>query len=243
MNHQENKLPEGDIVVKNRFLTVLENFWYHYKWTVIVVVFFVLTFAICFAQCATKQTADLSVVFAGGNTLTGDQQAKINEVLDGLAPKDAKDEPLTSLLIAHSVYTDEEIRAASTDEDGEFSPATYQNILQVTQNHLDTFGTYIMSGESGVWLVSEYVYEIQNLKKLARPLSELYDTVPENANDDYAIRLADTALYQYYDVLKVLPEDTLIVMSAPLAMGAVSNAETYENYLSLYYAIVNFERP
>ena len=91
--------------------------------------------------------------------------------------------------------------------------------------------------------MSEYVYEVQNLKKLAKPLNELFDSIPGGAFDDYAIRLADTEVYQYYDALKVLPEDTLIIMSQPLVMGQISDEAIYQEFLDTYYAIVNFKAP
>ena len=37
--HREDKREAGEIVVNNRFLTWLDNFWYHYKWHVIVSAF------------------------------------------------------------------------------------------------------------------------------------------------------------------------------------------------------------
>lgn len=244
MKQREEKRAENDIVIENRFLRWLDNFWYHYKWQVIVVAFFVLVGTVSFTQCSNKETGDITLVYAGGCTLSAEQHQYIVDVFDAVAPPKKGDEGrMTTLLTQYSVYTEEEMKAACTDEDGKYSPAAFANFKQVTQDHLKTFGTYVMTGESGIWFVSEYVYEIQNLKKLARPLSELYETVPENAFDEYAIRLADTALYQYYDALKVLPEDTLIVMSQPLFMGEIANEEAYQEFLDMYYAIVNFKAP
>ncbi len=40
------------------FKQKLENYWYHYKWHTIVVVFFLITFAVCFTQCALKEKPD-----------------------------------------------------------------------------------------------------------------------------------------------------------------------------------------
>lgn len=242
--NQNNEKPCGDeIVIKNRFLQWLDNFWYHNKWTVIVVAFFVMVGAVCFTQCSERENGDITLVYAGSCTLTAEQQKNIVAVFDAVAPNKSDDKKLTTLLTAYSVYTEEEMMAACTDEDGTFSPSAYANFKQVTQDHLKTFGNYVMTGESGIWLVSEFVYEAQNLQKLAKPLNELFETVPSNAYDDYAIRLGDTALYRYYDALKVFPADTLIVMSQPLFMGQVANEEAYQEFLSMYYAILDFKAP
>ena len=63
------------------------------------------------------------------------------------------------------------------------------------------------------------------------------------AYDEYAIRIGDTAIYQYYEALQVLPADTLIVFTRSYFMGASSNAETYAKFQSLYRAIVEFQAP
>ncbi len=243
MNRNDEKRSETDILVKSPFLTKLDNFWYHYKWVVIVVSFFVVISVICFVQCATKPTADMTVVFAGGNTLTAEQQKMITDVFDSIAPKDEEGGRMSTILNAHSVYTDAEIEAVCKDEDGKLSISAFNNMKQVSNNHLEVFGTQVMSGESGIWLVSEYVYQQKNLKKLARPLSELYETAPTNAYDAYAIRLKDTSIYQYYEVLQVLPEDTLLVMSAQLVTPGLSDDAVYNTYLELYRAIVGFQAP
>ncbi len=243
MNRHEDKHTETDIVIKNRFFSKLDNFWYHYKWVVIIVAFFAVIGIICFVQCATKDTGDLTIAFAGGNTLSAEQQELITNVLNGLTPKREGGEHMSAILNAHSIYTEDEIRAACTNEDGRFDVLTFNNMKQVSNSHLEVFGAQIISGESGIWLVSEYVYQQRNLKKLACPLSELYDTLPENAYDEYAIRLKDTALYQYYEVLQALPEDTLIVMSAQLVVPALSDDDIYHAYLDLYRAMVGFQAP
>ena len=185
----------------------------------------------------------MTLVFAGSTTLNAEQHKNVVDVFNAVAPKDKDEKQLTTLLTQYSVYTEEEMKKACTNEDGTFSPSAFASFKQVTQDHLKTFGTYVMTGESGIWLVSEYVYEVQNLKKLAKPLNELFESVPEGAFDDYAIRLADTEIYQYYDALKVLPEDTLIVMSQPLVMGQIADEAIYQEFLDTYYAIVNFKAP
>lgn len=247
MRQREEKTSGNDIVIENRFLRWLDNFWYHYKWPVIVVAFFVFVGAVCFTQCAQRETGDVTLVYAGGCTLTAEQHEQIVDVFDAVAPKkEESGEKLATLLTQYSIYTEEEMKNACTDEDGTYSPSAFASFKQVTQSHLDNFRTYIQTGESGIWLVSEYVYDIQNIDTIAKPLNELFETVPEAAYDAYAIRLADTEIYQYYDALKVLPEDTLIVMSQqfqPLTMSQSSKDDVYKTFLDTYYAIVNFKAP
>ena len=244
MKQREDKITTGEVVIENKFLKWLDNYWYHYKWPTVVAAFFLFVGIVCFAQCSTREQGDATVTFAGGYTMTAEEHAKILDVLNAIAPEKADGEGQMSVLLsAYSIYTEDELKKAYTDEDGKLDVYAYNNAKQVSKDHLNTFGTYVMTGESAVWLVSEYVYEVQNLQKIAVPLSELYETVPVSAYDGYAIRLADTELYQYYDVLKILPEDTLIVMPHSMVWGESSDGEVYAEFLKLYHAIVDFQKP
>ena len=245
MKDQEKKPEAGEIVVENRFLKWLDNYWYHYKWPTIVIAFFAFVCLVCFAQCSTKEEGDLTVSYAGGYTLSGSERENIVKVINSVAPqKKESDKRLSVLLSTYSIYTDEELRAAYTDENGELAIAAYNNARQVSVDHFKTFSTYLMTGESSIWLVSEYVYKDCGLDfaHISRPLSELYgENLPASAYDAYAIRLADTELYRYYDALKVLPEDTLILLPHSFVWGESSNEETYQYFEQLFRAIVEYK--
>lgn len=248
---QEKLTTGGNIVIKSRFLTWLDNFWYHYKWHVIVIAFFVFLGVVCFVQCASKPTGDMTVAFAGNYTLSGAQKESINNVFNGIAPKkEYGDGRETVILTDFSAYSEDELKSLYTDENGDFAVAAYNNAKQVNTENIKNFATYVQTGDSAVWLVSKYVYEYQNLDVLSVPLSELYETAPESAVDEgeigygYAILLGDTELYQYYDALKVLPADTLVLMPKSFALwGESSNEERYQTFLQLYHSIVEFEAP
>lgn len=233
----------GEIVVQSRFVKWLDNYWYHYKWHTIVVAFFLFVGIVCFWQCSSSVSGDLTFTFCGNYTLTQEERVKINDVFEAIAPMKEDGNRLTVALNDFSVYTEEELKALYTDEDGKFSPVAYNNAKSVNTNHLSTFGTYVMTGESALWLVSEFVFEERSLDKVAVPLSELFETLPESAFNDYAIRLGDTELYQYYDSLKVLPADTLIVLPRSYVWGESSNNDSYTDFRAMYYAIVNFKKP
>ena len=243
---KEEKLAGGEIVIRNRLFTWLDNFWYHYKWHVIVVAFFVLVSAICFVQCGTKNKTDATVTFAGGYTLTPEERTQILDVLAAIAPEKADGTGRMSLALnTYSIYTEEELKTAYTDPNtNTLSSYAYNNAKQVNADHYKTFSTYVMTGEGAVWLVSEYVYQSQGLDTRAMPLKELFgDDLPQGAYDACAIRLADTELYRYYDALKILPEDTLILFPRSTFMGASSDKETYAEFERVYRAIVEFRVP
>jgi prolipoprotein diacylglyceryltransferase len=67
--NKQEKITGGEIAYQNPILKWLDNFWYHHKWTVIVVLFFAFTLTVCFVQCSSNEPTDLTVSFAGGKLL------------------------------------------------------------------------------------------------------------------------------------------------------------------------------
>jgi len=147
------------------------------------------------------------------------------------------------MISTYTVYTDEEMRKLNTDEDGEFSVFGYENIKHASNENLQIFQKYLQTGESAIWFVSEYVYDNckESFSHIARPLTDLYETPPASAYDECAIKLSQTDLYKTYDVLKVLPEDTLVVFSKSFYMGETSDSETYAQFEAMFRAIVDFK--
>lgn len=242
----EKESSTGEISVENGFIKWLDNFWYHHKWSTIIVGFFLVVCAVCFAQCTTRETGDVTVAFAGNYTLTGEERQRVLDVLNAVSPEVEKSEgkaPLKVMLSDYSVYTEEELKRQYTNADGDVDLYAFNNGKQVSNDHLETFGTYVKTGDAAIWLVSKFVYEYQHLDSVAVPLSELFEERPASAYNDYAIRLGDTELYKYYDALKVLPADTLVVMPQSYVWGASSDEEQYEIFKKMYYALVNFKRP
>ena len=78
----EDKQFAGEIVIQNRFLKWLDNFWYHYKWTVIVVAFFLFVGIVCLVQCSGRESADLTVTYAGGFVFNEEERAALSNALE-----------------------------------------------------------------------------------------------------------------------------------------------------------------
>ena len=116
--------------------------------------------------------------------------------------------------------------------------------MQSNQSEISSFNNYRGTGECAIWLVSPYVYdELLKEKEGFVTLEELLGRKPQNAVDDYALRLGDTAFYRYYKQLHSIPLDTRIVFSKAWIMGATSDANTYAEYKLLYQSIIGFNEP
>ncbi len=261
--YHEPKASDTERVIQSPMLRWLDNFWYHYKWTVIIVGFFVITFLICFVQCNGKQQADSYIAFAGADVVSDAEADAICRVLSLLV----KDEEALLDMRTHTYFSEQELRELYTSyytleelhalypnatdaeleelqkEPRSFDTAGFNAARQANLDRYNALSSYTKTGECSLWFVSPAVYEELGIREpLAAPLAEIYgEALPDTAYDAYAVRLSQTALYQQYEALQVLPEDTLLVLTRPMIMGASSNAEQYARIKALFSAIVDFK--
>lgn len=240
------KIPEEQAKIqKNRFLLWLENYWYHYKWHTIIALFFAFTLLFCLAQCIGRKEPDLLVVAAGDIAFQNtDERDAFVAALETRSPAKKKKSGKQSVQLSHyTIFSPEQMKELSTDGEGNYSPATYASLQANTQTEYDAFTSFRMTGECSLYLVSDYIYENSNLKEYAVPLSELFETMPEGALDDYSVRFSDTAFYRYYAACRVIPEDFRLVLVKPLVVGKASNEENYAGFRELFVAILSFVAP
>ena len=242
---KEEKLAGEEIAIRHPIFLWFENVWYHYKWTIILVAFFLFVAIVCFAQCSTTPHKDVYITFSGSYTMTNEEKTAIESVFSHLSQNDSAEDALSVGVVDYPFYTEEELRALFTDpETGDFNGSAYHTAKKQNGDRLDELSSYMMTGECSIWLVNTSVYEAQHMsEQLAVPLVDTFGKTPAGAYDEYAIRLGDTAIYQYYEALQVLPADTLIVFTRSYFMGASSNKETYEQFKTIYKAIVEFQAP
>lgn len=229
MNNEENRDSEKidardiKIVKKNKFLMWLDNFWYHYKWPVIIVTFFLIVGVVCISQMITNKKEDVTVMYAGPYQLSRDERAEIEVALTRILPKDYNNDGKGILdFCEYSIYSEEEfesINEAYTTEEGNHVP-----MVNTSTNYTNyqNYTSYMQTGACSVYFLSEYLYE-KNLSvntEIMVPLSDVFgDELPQGAMDNgYGVRLIETPLYDI-PALKVLPKDTIVCLGRRRPMG------------------------
>lgn len=241
---REEKLSGEEIAIRHPVFLWLENLWYHYKWTILLCAFALLVVVVCLVQCTTTPSRDVYITFGGSHTITREEQQSIEQLFNDVSKSAFGEESPVVGITSYPFYTEDELRALYTDPDtGDFDGAGFNMAKGKNTENLETLSSYMMTGDCSIWLVNTSVYEAQHMAERAVPLTETFGTTPTGAYDEYAIRLGDTAIYQYYEALQVLPADTLIVLTYPYIMGASSKTETYEQFKTLYCAIIEFQAP
>ena len=227
---------EGIHIEKKHANSRMGNFWYHYKWPTIGIVVFLLIFGICIAQSCTKETEDVLVMYAGPSGLTPTQAAQVAEIMTGVMPYDLDGNGTKKASLAcYCVYSRAQIDALAAQ-----TPALKVDTAHNT-SQMQLYQSHVTNGESAIYLLEPWLYESlrddpnQPLQKLSDVLGE----TPKGAMDDgFGVRLGDTALYESYEVLRVLPGDTVICLSRPYVVGKNRKEKIYLREKEMFAALV-----
>ena len=65
------------------FKQKIENFWYHYKWHTIIIVFFIITGLVCLVQCSTKEKPDDKALLYVNQNLLDNAANDLSDKLGG----------------------------------------------------------------------------------------------------------------------------------------------------------------
>ncbi len=239
MNADE-KIQGAEIKVQGRFFRWLDNYWYHYKWITIVVAFFIIVFTVCTLQMCSKEKNDIVVVYAGGAFVSAEQAESLNSVINAVMPEDFDgDGAKNAKLVRYEIYSADQIKEieAQTDVYGEHG---YVDRAYNTSNY-DNFSNYITTGGSSVFLLEGWLFdELKSSKtEVIMRVSDVLGYTPEGS-DDYCVRLGDLEVYDAYAALRVLPEDTVVCLLKPFAVGNSSDDEYYEREREMFRALLEY---
>lgn len=227
---QDKQYTDGIVIKKGKFLTWLDNYWYHYKWATLIVAFFLIVFSICIIQACTAEHDDLKVVYAGEAQLDANQHMEIEKLLTEYLPEEfGKTEDTNASLTVYTILsTKTEKPIYEEDADGKKVYATDENgkIIYATEHtfNSDQFNNLISNMQTGTgsvvlmdkWLYDEMIKASKDVDRFM-PLVHVFGTKPACAIDDYAIYLSDTQMFNDNEaVFSCLPDDTVIVLLSEL---------------------------
>lgn len=244
-----DKLQAGDIVAASPALRWLDNFWYHNKWTVIVVTFFVAVLLIGIVQMVGRPKYDTSVCLASPYKMNKEERAELEKLMTRICPEDfnGNGEKLINI-VEYQIYSEEEYESevdryeAMTDEEG--NPDQFQINRKFNSDEYKNFSNFTMTGETSVYILSPYLYGILCDAERLKPLSEVYTdgTLPAGAlPDGFGIALKDTDFYKYNPAAQVYPENAILCLHKPTISGRSKNEARYAEDMAFFKAIADFE--
>jgi len=237
-----DKVPAGEIKDKSGFLKWLDNFWYHNKITVIVSAFLIFITVICTFQMCSNEDEDVVVLYGGPYLMTSSEREGIRSVLNYVMPDDFDgDGNNYTELVTYHICSEAQLDALESEvhEDGD----TMRVDRNYYANEYNNYSNMLLTGEYSLYFIDPWLYESLVKNQRVQKLVDVMGNVPTGAVDEYGVRLGDTEIYKYYQVLQVLPADTVVCLLHPYIYGQSSNEEFYQNTKAMFKAIVTFEAP
>ncbi len=240
MNNGEKVYTEG-IKSESKFAKWFDNYWYHYKWITIGVVFLVAVIIICSFQYGEKQKEDVTLLYAGPYQLSGREADSIRSVMNAVMPEDfdGNGEKYTGI-VEYLIYSEDQIKKIEAETD-EYGVSIDINNQTITANY-DRYYEYIVVGESAICLVDEHLYRSLSMYGRLLPLNVALGEDSGYTDNEYGIRLGSLDIYKEYSALRVLPENTVLCFLRQTVVGKISKDENYANELRMFDAIVNYSK-
>lgn len=226
-----------------RFLKWLDNFWYHNKWIVLIVAFFVISGAVIFAQFMQKEEYDALILYTGPEVPDALETKDIEDAFESVMKEEyEKDGKKIISLNPIFLLTDDQLESDEykLDENGNL---IIYNSSELMKNK-EQYTTQVFVGEALICLLDPAWYDEAYKKDAFVPLDELIDEVPKGAYNDSALYLNQTEFGKYFTAFEALPEDTLICFRKMSSSSGLKNKrkeeKRYEYNKELFIDILEF---
>ena len=230
---QNGKIAAGEL--QSPFLKKLDNFWYHYKWPFLGILFTVIVLIVCLAQCTKNGKGDDGVfMYAGGYTMSAEERRNMESCLKGFAEDVNGDGKLVLGMMNFPIYTREEIEKRDKNDQSIVAQMSYDN--------RKAFDQEIMAGEATLCFLSPSLFTDVAKAGALLPVSDYADALPAGAeqvmhgNTAYGVALSSLAIATYPG-FSSLPKDTVVCLRAATSMNALFGGDAaklvYEANLSM----------
>ena len=233
-----------------------DNFWYHHKWKTLICLFLVLVILVCTLQmCEREEKGDISVMLAGPYTFIENEEglSSLRLCLARYLPTDYDGNGKRQVdAVSYMIYSKEQIEEIQKGTDDNGNPIRVNTAT--IQDNYEQYNTYMMLGATSVLFLDPWLFEEIAKKEngYLADLSQTYGKLPEQGAVSYTgkdgtakvlgVRLGDTALYRNnIAVSTVLPEDTVLCLMVPFAIGNSSKPAEYQKSVDFFASLVGLQ--
>lgn len=193
----------------------LDNFWYYYKWYVIVGAFVVIAAALLITQSCSREKSDGCVYYAGEIFFTEAQATKLEEAFESAMRSDPNGDGKKKLqLITQVILSGDKQAQAMHEAREEEEDGTFVYAGDVQQNKKDHY-EQMAYGEAVICLLDRAFFEEARDAGRLATFEEALGFTPEGALDGYGIALGATGAGRFFEILQALPEDTILCAKKP----------------------------
>lgn len=232
------------IVKKVRYW--FKNYWYYYKWTVIIAAFFIGVIIFCAVQSGDRANYDASVLYTGPYIFEQEDKTAFTSALSQVMSADLDGDGKKSVqLIDMTAFTDEQLREALDTSDDPTLAIKYAQFSE--DNVKSNFSQQVFSGDASILIVDEHWYNVVLKAGGLVPLEEILGYRPESLVDDYSADFTQLGISSFFDAMGKLPEGTRICFrrlpTSAAFTGKKAAEKNYENSKKLFADIFAFEMP
>ena len=219
----------------------IENFFYHYKWHTLIILFFTFVITIMAVQMCTKDDYDISVMYAGPEIVSDGENAAVEKALLQIANNGVEEKNKKEKAILYDLLVLNEEQLADIYEQ---YGATVSN-QTVTKNR-ETFYYQVLSDEFFLLFLSPECYTTHRQQDCIVPLSYMGINemdVYQLREDDYSFRLSSLDVSKFYTAFSAFPPDTRVCIKRVNTMNKGNGAEVQKDHIDLFKKMLAFELP
>ncbi len=218
--------------IKNlSFTAKLEHIWFYYKWFIVVGALLLLSVIVCFSQCASKKDPDAMIMYAGPETVSTHYFEYVDAALSSVMSVDYNGD---------GYKTVDTIEIPLVTEDSEYADSAAMQALTKQETNLERFYIERTTGASVIYLLDENIYP--SMRDSLMTLEEVLGYVPENAYDEYGIRLSTLECYKKTD-MKYLPKNAILCIRKQREFSMIKGNDDdtyYQNNIGYFGDLVTW---
>ncbi len=217
----------------------LENFWYHHKWHAGLTLFAVVIAVVLLWQIITYVRPDVYIMYTGPVAFIGSRYTDLEEAITQVMD-DYNGDGEKAINFTDNTYLTEKQIAKKQEE----AKAQSQEYIPDYSGLKASYSRFQTEMTAAKHMLDPALYEQIRDMDGFMPLSDIFgENLPDCAADAYGIRLGDTAFYEYYPGVQVMPADTILAVRSKEAPGISGDEKKLEQlgyHAELLRAIASF---
>ncbi len=229
--------------IVNKIKKWFQNYWYYYKWIVIIGAFFIGVIVFCLLQSENKKDYDVCILYTGPYMFSVGEKSDFESSFVQIMSEDYdKNGDKNIQVIDLTALTDEQLKEII--ETSENPTAAVKYAPYAVDNVKKSFSQQAFAGDSVICILDEYWYNILLKAEGLEKLENVLGYKPENMKDEYSVYFSSLKFSEYFGWSSKFSEDTLICfrkMSTAQAFYGKSNVEkNYSRSIQMLKDIFSF---
>ncbi|MEE1357481.1 MAG: hypothetical protein UHG68_07975 [Clostridia bacterium] len=228
--------------VNYTFKQKLDNFFYHYKWHVIIGAFLCFVLIWVIFSSFFQKGEEAYIGYIGDYAYSHEEKRKISDKISAAIDLDLDGDGECAIEFRSLHYLSaaqvEELAQKAEKLDREFEYHPVQN-----EKNYENFVNELETGDTAVWLVSKEVYEMMDKSSLMS-LQDILGYTPEGAVDEYALDCADLDFAT--DMTREIKYNSYLIMRVErdysFIMGEQTAYDELEDDKALFKAVAEYKK-